>query len=50
MQAKEIAKMEDKWLLVNIQKDSEFQCHALNRFYLFFKNQLFSSVVETDNV
>jgi hypothetical protein len=31
MQAKEIAKAENKWLLVNIQRDSEFQSHALNR-------------------
>mmetsp|Transcript_8801 Transcript_8801/g.14640 ORF Transcript_8801/g.14640 Transcript_8801/m.14640 type:complete len:339 (+) Transcript_8801:73-1089(+) len=28
--AKETAKAQDKWLLVNIQKDTEFQCHQLN--------------------
>ena len=27
----EKAKSEDRWLLVNIQRDSEFQCHLLNR-------------------
>lgn len=27
----ESAKEQDKWLLVNLQRDSVFQCHALNR-------------------
>jgi thioredoxin-related protein len=30
-QAKDFAKKERKWLLVNIQDNSEFACHVLNR-------------------
>lgn len=30
-QAKELAQTEKKWLLVNIQNVSEFQCQVLNR-------------------
>lgn len=31
-----MAKERDQWLLVNVQRDTEFQCHLLNRCFICF--------------